>query len=305
MRSPYLLPRVLTLLLFSIMVSGCATDGNLTRWGQCALIGGGTGGVLGAAIDGSSAIVGGLAGGVLIGGLICALTSRDSDGDGVANRDDLCPDTPAGVAIGESGCPIDSDNDGVPDYQVLCPDTPAGVTVNEHGCPDSDGDGVADNADKCLNTPVGAEIDSRGCPLDSDHDGVPDGLDRCPDTIEAAPVDTRGCYLKVSENLGAIHFRFDEEGLNQDSKDLLDKIVVKMRQKPDLNIKVYGYTDDSGQPVYNVGLSQRRADSVKSYLVEHGIAGDRIEALSGGVILQGNETRAGRADNRKVSLYSE
>ena len=306
MRSPYPPSKILVLLLFSILVSGCTTDGSLKRWGQCALIGGGTGGVLGAAIDGSSAAAGGLVGGALIGGLICALTSKDSDGDGVPDRDDLCPNTPSGVAVGESGCPLDTDNDGVPDYLDLCPNTPAGVPVNEHGCPDSDGDGVADNMDECPDTPAGVKVDSRGCPLDSDHDGVPDGLDRCPDTIEGAPVDMHGCYLKVSENQGEVHFRFDKENLDQKSRDFLDKVVVKLKQNPGLNIKVYGYTDDSGQPAYNVGLSQRRANSVRDYLVNKGnISGDRIEPLAGGVILQGNETRAGRSDNRKVSLYTE
>ena len=305
MRSLLLPSRVLVLLLFSLFISGCATDGSLKRWGQCALIGGGTGGVLGAAIDGSAAAAGGLVGGALIGGLLCALTNQDADGDGVSDSDDLCPNTPPGVAVGESGCPLDTDNDGVPDYLDLCPNTPAGVPVNEHGCPDSDGDGVADNMDECPDTPMGVVVDSKGCPVDSDHDGVPNGLDRCPDTIEGAPVDMTGCYLKVSESLGEIHFRFDKENLDQESKDFLNNVVTKMKQNPDLHVKVYGYTDDSGEPVYNVGLSQRRADAVKKYLMQQGIAEDRIEPLTGGVILQGNETKTGRADNRKASLYTE
>lgn len=61
--------------------------------------------------------------------------------------------------------PPDSDNDGVPDALDLCPNTPAGVAVNKDGCPlDSDGDGVSDMADQCPNTPMGTSVDSKGCP---------------------------------------------------------------------------------------------------------------------------------------------
>ena len=58
----------------------------------------------------------------------------DSDGDGVPDEIDQCPDTPAGVAVDSVGCPLDSDGDGVPDYLDQCPDTPAGALVDENGC---------------------------------------------------------------------------------------------------------------------------------------------------------------------------
>ena len=59
---------------------------------------------------------------------------------------------------------VDSDGDGVTDDLDRCPDTPKGVTVDSKGCPlDSDGDGVADYLDKCPNTPKGATVDARGC----------------------------------------------------------------------------------------------------------------------------------------------
>jgi OOP family OmpA-OmpF porin len=59
----------------------------------------------------------------------------DSDGDGVIDSLDKCPDTPKGVAVDSNGCPVDSDKDGVPDYLDKCPDTPAGVIVGATGCP--------------------------------------------------------------------------------------------------------------------------------------------------------------------------
>jgi OOP family OmpA-OmpF porin len=58
----------------------------------------------------------------------------DSDGDGVCDRNDRCPNTPKGVAVDQFGCPLDTDGDGVPDYLDKCPGTPKGATVNEVGC---------------------------------------------------------------------------------------------------------------------------------------------------------------------------
>jgi OmpA-OmpF porin, OOP family len=58
----------------------------------------------------------------------------DSDGDGVPDNLDQCPDTPAGVAVDNDGCPLDFDRDGVPDYLDKCPDTPIGVAVDKDGC---------------------------------------------------------------------------------------------------------------------------------------------------------------------------
>jgi OmpA-OmpF porin, OOP family len=60
---------------------------------------------------------------------------RDTDGDGVPDELDKCPDTPTGVKVDKDGCPIDSDKDGVPDYLDKCPGTPAGVKVDKDGCP--------------------------------------------------------------------------------------------------------------------------------------------------------------------------
>jgi len=120
----------------------------------------------------------------------------DSDGDKVFDGIDKCPNTPAGATVDATGCPLDSDKDGVPDGIDKCPDTPAGATVDATGCPtDSDKDGVPDGLDKCPNTPAGATVDATGCPSDADKDGVPDGIDQCPATPVGAVVDAKGCPL--------------------------------------------------------------------------------------------------------------
>jgi outer membrane protein OmpA-like peptidoglycan-associated protein len=121
---------------------------------------------------------------------------KDSDGDGVPDDKDLCPNTPRGATVDVHGCPIDSDHDGVPDGIDQCPNTPLGAKVDAKGCPiDSDGDGVPDGIDQCPDTPKGAVVDAKGCPIDSDGDGVPDGIDQCPNTPKGAVVDAKGCPM--------------------------------------------------------------------------------------------------------------
>jgi len=123
-------------------------------------------------------------------------SKKDSDGDGVPDDEDECPNTPWGIKVDSHGCPLDADGDGVPDYLDKCPNTPKGVKVDATGCPlDSDGDGVPDYLDKCPNTPPGVKVDVFGCPLDSDGDGVPDYLDKCPNTPKGVKVDATGCPL--------------------------------------------------------------------------------------------------------------
>src|SRR3989442_3161105 len=87
----------------------------------------------------------------------------------------------AGLSVFHLGTPANgSHHDGVPDKLDACPDTPAGAAVDSKGCPvDSDHDGVYDGIDKCPGTPAGVDVDAKGCPLDSDGAGVPDGVDQC------------------------------------------------------------------------------------------------------------------------------
>jgi outer membrane protein OmpA-like peptidoglycan-associated protein len=119
---------------------------------------------------------------------------RDTDGDGVPDRRDKCPDTPRGATVDAKGCPIDTDGDGVFDGLDQCADTPKGCTVDKLGCPaDPDGDGVCDGLDQCADTPKGATVDAKGCPSDADGDGVLDGIDQCPNSIKGCTIDAKGC----------------------------------------------------------------------------------------------------------------
>jgi len=142
------------------------------------------------------------------GGAQCVL---DSDGDGVTDDQDACPDTPASEPVDAAGCSCsqrDSDQDGINDCDDACPDTPTGAVVGAHGCPlpappgDADEDGVTDDVDACPDTPPGEWVDADGCgcsQLDEDADGVNDCDDFCPGTPAGAPVDAWGCVVMIAD----------------------------------------------------------------------------------------------------------
>ena len=262
---------------------------------------------------------------------------KDTDGDGVPDRKDKCPDTPTGVKVDENGCPIDTDGDGVPDYQDKCPDqkglaalqgcpdadgdgvadaddkcpnTPAGVRVDATGCPlDTDGDGVADYLDKCPNTPAGVKVDATGCPLDRDGDGVPDYQDRCPD--RAGPASNKGCpEMKaedkkiLNEATKYINFDFNKATLKASSFSKLQQMVQIMNDYPDYSLSIAGHTDSKGADDYNLRLSYERAASARQYMLDKGIPADRIEARGYGETkpIATNATAAGQALNRRVDF---
>lgn len=229
----------------------------------------------------------------------------DEDGDGVPDDLDQCPGTPRGVQVDEKGCPLDEDEDGVPDYMDLCPGTPKGTPVDERGCPhdaevDTDGDGVPDGRDECPDTPRGVQVDERGCPLDEDGDGVPDYRDHCPGTPRGARVNHEGCWV-ISDAL----FEFDDAALDPRMLPLLDEVAIALRNNPSVILEIQGHTDNVGGRTYNQALSERRAASVKAYLEEKGIEGKRLIAVGYGSLRPkaSNETPEGRAHNRRVELH--
>jgi len=201
----------------------------------------------------------------------------DSDKDGVPDYLDKCPNTPKGVQVDKDGCPVDSDGDGVPDYLDKCPNTPAGAKVDKDGCPvDSDGDGVPDYLDKCPDTPMGVQVDKNGCPVDSDGDGVPDYLDKCPDTPAGVKVDKDGCPVKEEAYQVTVYFGFDRYDLRKEEKAKLDEAVKFMKENPDVMFSIEGHACPIGPAAYNMKLSERRANTVYKYLVSQGIDKNRF-----------------------------
>lgn len=234
-----------------------------------------------------------------------AAPQTDSDGDGVLDNADACPNTPPGVKVDANGCPLDSDRDGVYDYLDKCPGTPEGVQVNSDGCPlDSDRDGVSDNLDKCPGTPEGVKVDSVGCPLDSDKDGVYDYQDKCPGTPEGVTVDKVGCPVKLcTPTVLDIKFDTNKADIKPQYRDELKKIGEFLKEFPKARGAIEGYTDSVGKKASNMRLSQRRADSVRAYILKNfNIAPERISAKGYGPAkpIADNKTAAGKQQNRRI-----
>jgi outer membrane protein OmpA-like peptidoglycan-associated protein len=242
---------------------------------------------------------------------------KDTDGDGVVDGVDRCPDTPHGVKVDAEGCPLDSDRDGVFDGIDQCPDTPHGTRVDSKGCSqDSDGDGVGDDADKCPNTPRGTKVGSDGCPADSDGDGVTDDRDRCPDTPKGTNVDAQGCPEKAAAApavlpeskkslvLEGVNFDTNSSHLQSSSTDVLDRVAEGLKSNPDVRVEIGGHTDSQGNDAYNLKLSRDRANAVKDYLIGKGVPAKQLEAKGYGESkpISDNKTAGGRAVNRRVEL---
>ncbi len=126
--------------------------------------------------------------------------NMDSDGDGIEDKLDLCPEAAGTKAM--NGCP-DKDKDGVADFQDNCPDIAGNKDMN--GCPDSDNDGIADNIDECPN--LAGPATNKGCPMkenemekDTDGDGVSDSKDKCPDYFGSK--DNMGCPIQDKDGDG-------------------------------------------------------------------------------------------------------
>lgn len=219
----------------------------------------------------------------------------------------LCFEFGGAAKEAEVAGPLDSDGDGVTDDIDRCPNTPAGAKVDQWGCPDSDGDGVPDNLDKCPNTPAGCKVDKDGCPLDSDNDGVIDCLDKCPNTPAGVKVDANGCPPAVEQ--GAIIFRniqFDlgKATLREESYPILDEVTDYMKANAGVKMEVQGHTCNLGTAAFNLKLSDQRANTVRDYLVKNGVAADRLTAKGYGLTqpIAPNDKEENRAKNRRVEF---
>jgi len=253
----------------------------------CLFAGAVAGAGVGAIADGIT-VGAGTVGGAILGALFCQ--PADSDGDGVPDKRDKCADTPKGVKVDADGCPLDSDGDGVPDYLDKCPDTPQGVKVDEHGCEIK---------------PVETTPMPPMAPLDSDGDGVPDNIDKCPGTPSGTKVDNTGCPLPEKIELYGVLFAFDSSVIAPESARVLDDVATTFKRYPDLMAEVAGHTDSIGTRKYNQGLSERRANAVRDYLISQGVAPQQLTAKGYGETqpLASNASFEGRWRNRRVELH--
>jgi len=227
----------------------------------------------------------------------------DSDGDGIEDGKDSCPNEAGSKEM--NGCP-DSDGDGIADKDDACPNEAGTAALG--GCPDADGDGVADKDDACPNEAGPAE--NKGCPWpDTDGDGVLDKDDQCPDI--AGTVANNGCpevteevQKQLNEYARTILFDTGKSSLKTESVSVFVDIIKILNEYPNAKFTVEGHTDSVGSASLNQKLSESRANSVRDFLVKEGIAADRLTAIGYGEDkpIATNNTRAGRTQNRRVEI---
>jgi len=247
----------------------------------------------------------------------------DSDGDGYADPVDQCPTKPENYNgyRDEDGCPDDpdSDGDGLADSLDQCelnPEDKDGY-LDGDGCPepDNDLDGFPDTADKCPGDPEDLDgyEDDDGCPEpDNDKDTVPDVKDQCPNEIGSTTQEPLGCpgnrlavvtdcEVKITQQ---IHFETNKDKIRPESYPVLDAVADVLGKNPKITLEVQGHTDNKGAAVYNKDLSNRRAQSVRKYLVAHGVTDARLTAMGYGMErpLVDNGSASNRALNRRVQF---
>jgi len=266
-----------------------------------------------------------------IAGAIALDGCPDKDNDGIADKNDDCPDVKGLAAF--KGCP-DTDGDGVADKGDRCPDL-AGLVALQ-GCPDADKDGVADLDDKCPNTKAGYKVDAMGCTMDNDKDGIVNEEDACPDkagsmAFKGCPdtdgdgvsdkedrcpqvkgtIANKGCpemtkaeVKKITQIASKIFFETNSDKLKVASLAQLDELALILKKYEAANLLIEGHADSQGEDAYNLTLSQKRTDSVKTYLMAQGIMESRLTAIGYGETrpIADNKTSIGRAKNRRVEL---
>src|SRR5262249_42343863 len=152
------------------------------------------------------------------------------------------------------------------------------------GCPaaDSDLDNVFDDVDACPDKPGPPNADParNGCPLpDRDNDGIPDEIDACPDRAGVADPDARknGCPRVKARSgsttiLQPVFFATNEDVILPQSFPMLQAVANSLVAQPNIKkVSIEGHADDRGGAAFNLDLSERRAQSIVQYLVEHGV----------------------------------
>ncbi len=152
---------------------------------------------------------------------------------------------------------------------------------------DVDNDGVCDDWDRQLDTPAGARVDGAGVALDVDLDGVIDLNDKC--VTVPGPVENNGCPLTMNNSgtgavsddtalLKGIEFDLNSDRILPSNTPILNNAISFINSN-NSSFKVIGGTDTRASDAYNQKLSERRANNVKSYLIENGADKAKLEAF--------------------------
>lgn len=198
---------------------------------------------------------------------------------------------------------LDADVDGVPDSEDWCTRTPAGSKVGADGCPMGE---IDVSCDKLPGEPPARVVPTAmvSPDRDSDRDGVENEDDRCPGTPRGVQVDDKGCAEIGTVVLKGVNFATGSATLRPAAYDTLRTVSTAMKADEDLEVEINGYTDSVGDAAKNQSLSERRAESVKAFLVQEGVAAGRLTTRGHGEAdpVDSNDTAEGRSNNRRVSF---
>jgi outer membrane protein OmpA-like peptidoglycan-associated protein len=204
---------------------------------------------------------------------------------------------------GDRPAGMDADGDGVADSEDWCPRSGAGDHVGANGCAAGE---IHVDCERIAGAPQPAP---RVVPValekgDSDRDGIADADDRCPATARGVEVDKHGCAVIEKVVLKGVNFNTGSAKLKPEASDTLKSVASAMKADMKIEVEIDGYTDSVGDEAKNQALSERRANSVKVFLVNEGIDDGRLSTKGYGESSPAdtNDTPEGRANNRRVSF---
>ncbi|MBV8761971.1 MAG: outer membrane beta-barrel protein [Deltaproteobacteria bacterium] len=216
----------------------------------------------------------------------------------------------------------DSDGDGIPDSLDKCPNEPEDKDMfqDDDGCPDpdNDGDGIPDAQDKCPNEPEDKDgfQDLDGCPdPDNDGDGIPDAIDKCPNEPETinGNQDDDGCpdrgdplVIMSPDRLDLLDaITFKGTTIQKQSLNVLGQIGATLRAHTEIwRLRLTVHVQPTKDSDKDMELSQKRAQVLKDWLVQYGIDAKRLEprGFGGTKPLVPPDTKGSAAINERVEL---
>ncbi len=211
----------------------------------------------------------------------------DTDGDGISDGDEV-------HKYHTNPLKKDTDGDGLSDYEEIF------IYHTNPLLKDTDGDGLDDGTEVHI---------THTDPLnpDTDGDGIPDGQDGCP--LEPGPKSNNGCPevpYAVGQRLALprIEFETGKWDILPQSFSPLNQLLGLMEKYQGTKISIQGHTDNQGDSVANQRLSVNRANSVRDWLIQHGINASRLEARGYGQTrpIATNSTEQGRETNRRIEF---
>jgi len=257
----------------------------------------------------------------------------DKDGDKISDKEDACPDVPGLLAF--KGCP-DRDGDGLEDKVDLCPDKPGSVT--NKGCPETKLL-LIDIQGNTLKTTVRGKEDRflfDGIPFDENMlfkldgentDGITEvaiivggesrkavrsGSEKIFRFEKTQAIETKEVAVKLDQKeaevlkkaFNNLEFASAKDIIMEVSLASLNELADLMAKKPNWKLKISGHTDNKGDAVANLKLSEKRAEAIKKHLITKGIAGDRFKVMWFGSTqpIADNKTEEGRQKNRRVEM---